>query len=76
VVERLGVAGLSHDARVTRVVALLALLVGIQLLSASRGLETRLRSLPAALQGLAYAAIALLVYLGAGPTYEFIYFQF
>jgi D-alanyl-lipoteichoic acid acyltransferase DltB (MBOAT superfamily) len=76
IVERLGVGGLDLDARAPRVVLLLALLVAIQLLTASRGLEMRLRRLPAAVQGLAYAATALLVYLAAGPTYEFIYFQF
>jgi D-alanyl-lipoteichoic acid acyltransferase DltB (MBOAT superfamily) len=75
-VERLGIGGFRTDAITLRVVALLLLLTAIQLASRSRQLEAGLSALPGALQGVAYASIAVILYLAAGPTHEFIYFQF
>ncbi|MGH0031133.1 MAG: MBOAT family O-acyltransferase [Myxococcota bacterium] len=75
-VSRLGVGGFAWNLQLAQVLAVVAASAAAHLWVDAGELGRRFLRWPEWAQGLAYAALLLVVYLASGNTGEFIYFQF
>ncbi len=75
-VSQFGVLGFDASRSAIQAISLLVVAIGLGLGTTSAGLRARILEFPGWAQGLAYALLALAIYLVSGSGQRFIYFQF